>query len=146
MFILGAYVCESIVFVFSKKFKQKVSGAQYLAIAQITTALITWILQFSVYRQNNEINKLTMTGMSSLLFVSIVSCVLCFAIHYWLLNHVDGHRLALFDGIHTISAIAVSFLFFQEEIRPIMFLGGGLVIIAIIIYSIPKKIKIEKSC
>jgi drug/metabolite transporter (DMT)-like permease len=135
--ILGAYICESLVFVYSKRFRAKVDVPQYLAIAQIATATTMWILQGAVFHQTNEMTKLSLQGFSALVFVSIVSCVLCFAVLYWLLNRVDGHRLALFDGMHTISAILFGHLFFYEVLSPFMITGGVMILVAIVFGNLP---------
>ncbi len=127
-FILSACVLEAIVFVFSKKFKSRVSAIQYLAIAQISAAFLMWIMQGAVYHQTPELSQLTSRGIVSALFVSIVACVLCYSILYWLLNYVDGHRLALFDGFHALSATFFGFLFFNEPLRPLMLFGGVLIL------------------
>ena len=147
--ILGAYICESLVFVYSKRFKAKVDVPQYLAIAQTATSATMWVLQGTFFHQTSEITKLSTQGINALIFVSIISCVLCFAVLYWLLNHVDGHRLALFDGMHTISAILFGYLFFHEALSPFMLIGGAMILIAIICGNLPKKksaIVTEEAC
>ncbi len=132
LFILTAYICEALVFVYSKKFKRKVDAAQYLAIAQVSTALFMWMLQGTIFHQTSEISNLTLHGFTALVFVSIVACVLCFAVLYWLLNYFDGHRLALFDGLHTLSAVFFGIIFFEDKIRLLMILGGTLILLALI--------------
>lgn len=139
LLILGAYICEALVFVYSKRFKRKVDAPQYLAIAQISTALFMWLAQFSEFNQMDQITQLSLKGVLALIFVSVVSCVLCFAILYWLLHHFDGHRLALFDGLHTLSAVLFGYLFFQEEIRLLMLIGGSLILLSLIIGSLPQQ-------
>ncbi len=139
LLILMAYVCEALVFVYSKKFKSKVDTAQYLAIAQVSTALFMWVLQGIIYHQFSEVSDLTSRGLGSILFVSIVSCVLCYAILYWLLRFFDGHRLALFDGLHTLSAVFFGYIFFRDEIRWPMILGGGLILLAVVVGNLSRR-------
>ncbi len=139
LIILGAYICESLVFVFSKRFKAKVDAPQYLTIAQLATAAVMWIAQGTIFHQITDVSKLSYQGFSALMFVSIVSCVLCFAVLYWLLNYIDGHRLALFDGMHTVSAIFFGYLIFHESLSPFMILGGVMILTAIVCGNLPKK-------
>ena len=73
------------------------------------------------------IDHLTNQGLAAALFVSFVACVLCYAVLYWLLERIEGHRLALFDGIHALSASLFGFFLFQETITPLMIVGGGLI-------------------
>ncbi len=133
LLIVLAYGCEAVVFVYSKKFKQKVDGAQYLAIAQISTAVFMWGLQGTAFHQTSEILNLSPKGMAGIVFVSLVACVLCYAVLYWLLNHVDGHKLALFDGLHTLSAVVFGYVFFLEPIRGLMVFGGALMLLSLIL-------------
>lgn len=139
LIILGAYACEALVFVYSKRYKVRVAVSQYLAIAQLATAALMWATQAAFFHQTSEMSKLSLEGSGALIFVSVVSCVLCFAVLYWLLNHIDGHKLALFDGIHTISAILFGYLIFHETLSPFMILGGALILTAIICGNLPKK-------
>ncbi|MES3037218.1 MAG: DMT family transporter [Bdellovibrionota bacterium] len=136
--ILIAYVLEAFVFVFSKRFKSKMGVAQYLMITQIATAAFHWVLQLTVFHQTGEVANLSVAGISGLLFVSIVACVLGYAILYWLLNHIDGHRLALFDGFHTLSAVICGYILFSEIITPLMIVGGILILSGLIAGNLPR--------
>jgi drug/metabolite transporter (DMT)-like permease len=128
LLILGAFILEGIVFVFSNRFKERVHLPQYLALSQLSAAGFMWALQGAAFRQTDSLSNLSMKGFSAALFVSVVACVLCYAILYWLLNHIDGHRLALFDGLHTLSATLFGYLLFLEPVRPLMLVGGGLIL------------------
>lgn len=141
--IVLAYVLEAFVFVFSKRFKEKISIAQYLAIAQISTAVLMWILQATSFHQFNKISDLSFNGFLSAIFVSIVACVLCYAILYWLLNYIDGHKLAFFDGFHTLSATLFGYFLFSEKLRPLMIIGGALILVSLIAGTIPNTIDNE---
>jgi drug/metabolite transporter (DMT)-like permease len=126
--ILGAVFLEALVFIYSKRFKTGMSVIQYITIAQVSTAIFMWLLQGLYFRQISSLADLSLKGASAALFVSVVACVLCYVVLYWLLNHIEGHRLALFDGFHTLSAVIFGYLLFREELRPLM-IGGGLLIL-----------------
>jgi drug/metabolite transporter (DMT)-like permease len=136
--IVIAGFLEALAFVFSKKFKEQMNVAQYLAITQISVALFMWISQFLFFHQAQEVTHLTPRGISSALFVSVFACVICYAVLYWLLQHVDGHRIALFEGLHTVSATIFGCLLFQEELKPIMIVGGIFVLASVVIGNLPK--------
>ncbi len=138
-FIIAASILEAFVFVFSKKFKAAMSSAQYLAIAQLATALLMWTLQLIYFHQTPEVKNLTVRGTLAAIFVSVVACVLCYAILYWLLNHIDGHRLALFDGFHTLSATLFGYILFKETLGPVMLLGGALILLGLVLGNFPKR-------
>jgi drug/metabolite transporter (DMT)-like permease len=91
------------------------------------------MLQGLFFRQTSQIANLTLQGWAAALFVSVVACVLCYAILYWLLNYVDGHRLSLFDGLHMVSATVFGIVFFGEVINGVMLAGGLLLLSGLIL-------------
>jgi len=126
--IIGAAALEAVVFVFSRKFKAHFSSVQYLAISQLSAAAFMWILQGAAFRQTAALSVFSPRGWAAAIFVSVVACVLCYLILYWLLNFIEGHRLALFDGLHTISAALFGFVFFHEALNGLMIFGGFLLL------------------
>ena len=135
--IIGACFLEAIIFIFSKKFKTKVSSAQYLAIAQLSSATLMWLLQATTFQQTQSLQNLSINGIAAALFVSIVACVLCYLVLYWLLNFIDGHRLALFEGLHAVSATAFGIIFFSEPLMPLMIAGGALILTGLTLGNLP---------
>jgi drug/metabolite transporter (DMT)-like permease len=136
--VVGGAILEAFVFVFSKKFKDQMTTTQYLATAQVAAAILMWIFQLTVFRQTSDLAHLTARGLIAATFVSIVACVLCYAVLYWLLNYIDGHRLALFDGFHTLSAVTFGYFFFQEKLTPLMIIGGTLILFGLVAGNLPK--------
>lgn len=137
--ILGASVLEALVFVYSKKTRGAMSSVQYLAIAQASAALFMWMLQLAFFQQADRLRSMTGTGLAAAVFVSVVACVLCYGVLYWLLRHIDGHRLALFDGFHTLSATFFGVLIFHEPLRPLMVLGGFFMLSGLVIGHWPSE-------
>lgn len=137
--IIGAAALEALTFTFSKRLKSRVGAFEYLAIAQLGAALAMWTLQLTVFHQIPALSQLTLRGFAAAMFVSIVACVLCYAALYWLLNHIDGHKLALFDGIHTLSACFFGWILFQETLNPTMLIGGVLLLCGLVIGNLPEK-------
>ncbi|MES2769190.1 MAG: DMT family transporter [Bdellovibrionota bacterium] len=137
--IIGAAVLEATVFVFSKKLKVHFTSFQYLAISQLAAALFMWILQLGFFQQTSQISNLSSNGWWAAIFVSVVACVLCYAILYWLLNYVDGHKLALFEGIHVISAALFGWYFFNESLNTLMIFGGFVLLAGLILGNLKSK-------
>ncbi|OYZ22285.1 MAG: hypothetical protein B7Y39_07735 [Bdellovibrio sp. 28-41-41] len=136
--IITGYTMEAIVFVFSKRFKAKMPITQYLGIAQCAAAFTFWVLQASYFGQFEQVHQLTQRGLLAALFVAIVACVLCYAVLYWLLSYIDGHKLALFDGIHAVSASVFGYFLFQEPLTPLMLLGGVLIFSGLVVGTLKK--------
>ncbi len=138
LLIMVAYVLEALVFVFSKRFKDRMPSSQYLALSQITAAGFMWIMQLATLHQTGQLAQLTHRGIFAVLFVSVVACVLCYSVLYWLLNYIDGHKLAMFEGLHAVSGAFFGYVLFNEEISSAMFLGGTLILLALVISQFPK--------
>jgi drug/metabolite transporter (DMT)-like permease len=135
--IMGGLLLEAFVFVFSKKFKSKMSSLQYLAIAQLAAAAVMWIFQAIRLHQISALADLKTDGWAAAIFVSCVACVLCYAVLYWLLLRVEGHKLSLFDGVHAISATACGILFLGETLTGKMAVGGVLILLGLILGNYP---------
>lgn len=131
--IIGAAVLEALIFVYSKKLKTHFTAVQYLAIAQVAAAIFMWVLQVGIFQQSSELGNLDSQGWLAALFVSIVACVLCYSLLYWLLNYLDAHKIALFDGLHTISATLAGVVFFGEVLNAPMIAGGAMILLGLII-------------
>lgn len=67
-FIVIGYIMEAFVFVFSKKFKSRISAAQYLAMAQISAASVMWLLQLTSFHQVTKLHDLSIKGFGAALF------------------------------------------------------------------------------
>ena len=80
-----------------------------------------------------------------MIFVSVVACVICYALLYWLLRFIDGHRLAIFDGIHAIFAALYGVWLFNESFNLLMVLGGGLLITSLYLANSPSKKNLSKT-
>jgi drug/metabolite transporter (DMT)-like permease len=139
-FIIGADILEAVIFVFSKKLKSHFSSLEYMAISQLAAALFMIGVQVVWYRQWPELAHLSTRGWGAAVYVSVVACFLCYAVLYWLLRYMDGHRLALFDGLHTLSATAFGVLFFAEKLNGMMLLGGALLLVGLVLGNLPPKV------
>jgi drug/metabolite transporter (DMT)-like permease len=135
--VIGAYILEALVFVFSKKLKSSMNASQYLAVGQLATAGFMWALQLSVFDQFATVANLSLKGLGAAVFVSLVACVLCYTILYWLLGYMDGHKLALFEGFHPLSATLFAYFLFHEPLRPMMVVGGLLIMVGLITGNLP---------
>jgi len=141
--IIGASVLEALTFVFSKRLRARVGTFEYLAIAQIGAALVMWGLQLTIFHQTNELSQLTSTSWSAAIFVSLIACVFCYAVLYWLLSHIDGHRLALFEGIHTLSAALFGWIIFHESLNGMMIYGGFFLLSGLVIGNLPARSDVQ---
>lgn len=136
--IWGAYVLEALGFVFSKRFKEKMPLAEYLGVAQMSAGIFMGFYSFSKGINPTLLLQMPARGLAALLFVCIVACCLCYFILYWLLNHVEGHRLAFFDCFHSVSAAIIGWLLFSEAFNAKMLAGGALLVGAVFVITISR--------
>lgn len=139
--ILGAGFLEALVFLFSRRFKERMPLTQYLALAQWACASFMWIAQGVVFHQTAALGGLSARGWGALIFVSVVACVLCYVVLYWLLRHIDGHRLALFDVFHALSATLFGAWFYAEPLSALMGAGGVLILFGLVAGNWPRGVE-----
>jgi len=84
------------------------------------------------------LSHLDSTGWVAALFVSVVACVLCYYVLYWLVMHVPGHRLAIFEELHGISAMILGVYLFQDPVNAWMLAGGACVLLGLGMISLTK--------
>jgi drug/metabolite transporter (DMT)-like permease len=128
--ILFGYVLESLAFVYSKRWRMHHPLLVYLAILQLSAGLTMW--PFAIARGPLALNQ-PVRVWAALLFVAVISCVICYAIYYWLLRRIEGHRLAIFDGLHSVFAAILGYWLFGESITPLAGLGGAFLIGAMVL-------------
>lgn len=126
--IVGAYVCEALGLVFSRRYRDKLPLPWYLALLQLSGASFMWGVAAATGRLPPGRLALPPIAWASLAFVSLVACAGCFGAQYWLLRRIDGHRLAFFDAFHTAGSAALGVLLFGERGNPAMAVGGALLI------------------
>jgi drug/metabolite transporter (DMT)-like permease len=139
--IATAYAFEATVFVFSKRLYRDHSRVAYLAIAQFSAAIAMWIAQLAFFHQGKKLSLLDSSGWGAAIFVSVVACVLCYYVLHWLILHIPGHKLALFEGLHGISATCFGILFFQEAYTHLMIFGGIAILVSLFVGCWPEKSK-----
>lgn len=135
LLICGAYVLEALGFVYSKKFKARLPLTEYLAVAQLSAGAFMWGVSASLGQSPSAATAMPWDGRLSLLFVCLISCGVCYFLLYWLLNHVEGSKLAFFDCFHTFSAVAFGAILFEEPFNSKMLLGGLLLVAAVLVVS-----------
>lgn len=131
--ILVSQGLDSMTFAFSKKFRNRVSTLQYLAVAQGAAAIFLWTVQLGFLHQASQLSQLTSTGWTALLFVALGAGIGCYGTFYWLLTRMEGHKLSLFNGLFTVSAVASGHLFFHEPLSLSMAIGGAFILASIVL-------------
>ncbi len=126
-----AYGLEALAFVGSRKYRGTVPLLDYMAITELSAAVFVWA-GVALQKTSAPIWGTLPLGLwGAVAFVSVVSCVICYGAHYWLLSKMEGHVLALFESLHSVFAALLGLILFHERVHPAMVFGGGLLIIGL---------------
>ncbi len=138
--IWSAYILEALGLVFSKSFKNILPLTEYIGIMQLCAG--SFMLGITTAKNGWHVTTFAMPaeGWLALSFVCFVSCCLCYFVQYWLLNHIDGHRLAFFDCFHTIVSAFLGVAAFSEPYNIKMLIGGGLLLGAVFLIMMREKV------
>ena len=120
-------------FVFSKRYKAKYSLPKYLAVLQSSGAVFMWGVALATSGLPHGLLAMPPIGWLSLAFVSLVACGFCFCAVYWLLNFMDGHKLAFFDCFHSVCAALFGVVLFGDRPNFKMFVGGTLLLASLVL-------------
>jgi len=131
LLIWAAYLCEALGFVFSRRYRALLPLEEYLGILQLSAGLVMLVTCLITAKDVSGVLTMPWKGWAALGFVCVVACGICYFLLYWLLNFIDGHRLAFFDAFHTISAAVLGVILFQESFNTKMIAGGALLLLAV---------------
>jgi len=131
-----AYVCEALGFAYSRRYKAHLPLEEYLGVLQVSAGIFMTGVSILAGRSAEGIFHMPPVAWASLAFVCLIACGVCYFLLYWLLNFIDGHRLAFFDAFHTLSAAVLGVVLFHDPYNFKMALGGFLLLAAVwVIYS-----------
>jgi len=122
--IWAAYVFEALGFAYSRRYRAVIPLEEYLGILQFSAGLVMILVCILSGQSAGGILQMPPRGWLALGFVCIVACGVCYFLLYWLLNFIEGHRLAFFDAFHTVSAAILGILLFGDPYNAKMILGG----------------------
>lgn len=132
--IVIAYVFDTLVFLKSKSFKERLPLVQYIFIAQSAAAIFMWIVSFLFYPVEKFLPP-TAISAGALVYVSIASCAIGFFVWYWLLGHLKGQQLGFLTYVHGILAAWLGVLFFNEAFNVSMLAGSFFFLLSIFAVS-----------
>jgi len=99
------------------------------AIPMLLTAAVVGLLALAVERQATVVFDLRSVG--ALLYLAVLGSAVTFTIYYWMLANAPATRVALIAYTIPIVAVAVGAVVFQEPIRPLVIVGGVLVLLGV---------------
>lgn len=133
----GAYGLEALGLGISKRWRSRIPIMLYLGTAHLAASLFLGATAYAMGVPLSSLAAVTSVSWGAFVFVALVSCCLCYFLLYWLIERMDGHRLAFFDAFHSLSAALFGWIFFHETLTPLMAAGGALLLGAVGILNPP---------
>jgi len=131
MAVMVSTLLQAVALIYVKKYGQDVSptAMNFIGMAMGGTLL----LLLSVALESGKPATWSVSGIASLLYLSLVGSVLTFVTYYWLLKRIEAVYLSLSSFINPLVAVAVGAAVLGERLPPSVFTGAALVLLGMLI-------------
>jgi drug/metabolite transporter (DMT)-like permease len=109
-----------------KRWGQGIHPLSLTAVPMLLTAVLVGILAVVFERDVPLVFDLRSVG--ALVYLAVLGSAVTFTTYYWMLANAPATRVALIAYTIPIVAVAVGALLFDEPIRPLVLVGGALVL------------------
>jgi drug/metabolite transporter (DMT)-like permease len=130
--LLSPFV-SAVATVAVKRWGRGIHPLSLTAVPMLMTAVVVGSLAVVFEREATLVFDLRSVG--ALLYLAVLGSGVTFTTYYWMLANVPATRVALIAYTIPIVAVAVGALLFQEPIRPLVVLGGALVLVGVAIVT-----------
>jgi drug/metabolite transporter (DMT)-like permease len=130
--LLSPFV-SAVATVAVKRWGQGIHPLSLTAVPMLLTAVVVGSLALVFERQATVVFDLRSVG--ALLYLAVLGSAVTFTIYYWMLANAPATRVALIAYTIPIVAVAVGALLFQEPVRPLVIVGGALVLVGVAIVT-----------
>lgn len=124
--VFFSVISAAIAFVITKKYihdynRYLLNGGSML-MGGITTLLLHFIFENSVPVNWN------MNSIGALVYLTLLGSALAWAIHFWMLLHVEATTLSFVHIVSPVIAIILGYLILSENFTMLQFIGSAIVI------------------
>jgi drug/metabolite transporter (DMT)-like permease len=131
--MLVSPLVSAVATVAVKRWGSGIHPLSLTAIPMLLTSAVVGLLAVAIERQATVVFDLRSVG--ALLYLALLGSAVTFTIYYWMLANAPATRVALIAYTIPIVAVAVGAVVFQEPIRPLVIVGGVLVLIGVAIVT-----------
>ena len=131
--MLVSPLVSAVATVAVKRWGSGIHPLSLTAIPMLLTSAVVGLLAVAIERQATVVFDLRSVG--ALLYLAVLGSAVTFTIYYWMLANAPATRVALIAYTIPIVAVAVGAVVFQEPIRPLVIVGGVLVLIGVAIVT-----------
>ncbi len=131
MAVLASTFLQALTLVYIKKYGQEVSPTAMNFVGMAMGGVL--LLLLSVALESDKPAIWSISGITSLLYLSLVGSVLTFVAYYWLLKRIEAVYLSLSSFINPLVAVVLGAVVLGERLPSSVFTGAALVLLGIII-------------
>jgi len=132
MLILLAVVCESLFTLFRKLQDEEISAVLTTAVVSLLGLIM--VLPFMIYEGLQfDLGSLAISEWLMIVYYGVFVTVIAFVLWFRGVSRVSASTAGVFTGIMPVSTIILSYLFLQEQVSLVHFLGVGLIFCGILL-------------
>lgn len=131
MAVMVSTLLQAVALIYVKKYGQDVSPTAMNFVGMAMGGAL--LLLLSVALESGKPATWSVSGITSLLYLSLVGSVLTFVTYYWLLKRIEAVYLSLSSFINPLVAVAVGAAVLGERLPPSVFTGAALVLLGMLI-------------
>jgi len=124
--MLVSPLVSAIATVAIKRWGKGIHPLSLTAVPMLLTAALVGTLA-AVFERNAPI-VFDLRSVGALVYLAVMGSAVTFTVYYWMLSHAPATRVALIAYTIPIVAVAVGAALFDEPVRPLVILGGALVL------------------
>jgi len=127
--ILGCVISWTIYSLVGKLVMKELSASVTTTYAVWTGAIL--LLPFAIWEQQNSLPQIDLPTGLGLSYLGILATVVAFNWYYEGIQTIGAAKAAIFINLVPMFAIALSIIFLQESLTPVLIMGGVLVILGV---------------
>jgi drug/metabolite transporter (DMT)-like permease len=131
--MLVSPLVSAIATVAIKRWGKGIHPLSLTAVPMLLTAALVGTLAV-VFERNAPI-VFDLRSVGALVYLAVMGSAVTFTIYYWMLANAPATRVALIAYTIPVVAVAVGAMLFDEPIRPLVILGGALVLAGVAIVT-----------
>jgi drug/metabolite transporter (DMT)-like permease len=131
MAVMVSTLLQAVALIYVKKYGRDVSPTAMNFVGMAMGGAL--LLLLSVALESGTPARWSVSGITSLLYLSLVGSVLTFVTYYWLLKRIEAVYLSLSSFINPLVAVAVGAAVLGERLPPSVFTGAALVLLGMLI-------------
>lgn len=133
LLMLVSPLVSAVATIAVKRWGKGIHPLSLTAVPMLLTGALVGALAAAFERDMEVVFDLQSVG--ALLYLAVLGSAVTFTVYYWMLAHAPATRVALIAYTIPIVAVIIGAILFDEPIRPLVILGGALVLAGVAIVN-----------